>query len=66
MFAAFFLGLFTTLLIYVRYVRPSELIGAAAGAIAGTLIVTPYGAWGIVNAYILLLWTPIGKKGTGT
>lgn len=58
--AAFFAGLFTTLLVYVRYVRPSELIGAAAGALAGTFVVTPYGALGVENAFIMILWTPIG------
>ena len=58
--AAFFVGLFTALLVYVRYMRPSELIGAAAGAIAGAFVVTPYGAWGVENAFIMVIWTPIG------
>ena len=58
--AAFSLGLFTALLVYVRYVRPSEFIGAAVGAIASSFVVTPYGPWGEMNAFIMILWTPIG------
>ena len=58
--AAFFVGLFTALLVHVRYMRPSELIGAATGAIAGTFVVTPYGPWGVENAFIMIMWTPIG------
>ena len=57
---AFLIGLFTTLLVKIRYMRPSELVGAAAGALASIFVPTPYGAWGIMNVVIMLLWTPIG------